>query len=91
MNQYEVEFIAACPNNGQRIKYQLCIKYVHGWIPVEAIASLVADIQSGYHEDIAETLREAFGGMQTLTADRHGVRITTHRTGEARKFTVRQQ
>lgn len=87
---YETEFFAACPNNGARIKYALCIK-VFSPVPVEAIISTVQAIGSGYHEQIAESLRAAFGGLQTLRADHHGVTITTHRSGPAQEFSLRRE
>lgn len=87
---YETEFFAACPNNGARIKYALCIK-AHSMIPAEAIISYVQSIESGYHEQIAEALRAAFGGLQTLRAEHHGVAITTHRSGPAKEFNLRAE
>ena len=87
---YETEFFAACPNNGSRIKYALCIK-AFSPIPVEAIISTVQAIGAGYHEHIAERLRDAFGGLQTLRADHHGVAITTHRSGPAKEFRLRSE
>lgn len=83
MNTYLTEFFARCPNNGVRIKYSLEIK-TDKMVPVENILDAVGQLTEGYHEEIAETLRERFGGLQKLTADHHGVTICTHRSGPSR-------
>ncbi len=80
MNTYTTEFFATCPENGIRIKYELEIKTDKA-VPVENIIEVVGRMKSGYHERIAEDLRAAFGGLQTLLAEHHGVRIKTHRSG----------
>lgn len=78
MNAYTTEFFANCPNNGIRIKYRLRIetRYV---IPVEQITAKVESISEGFHEEVADELLRTFGGVQTLTADHHGVTIETIR------------
>ena len=83
MNEYEVEFFARCPENGVRIKYTLQIR-THIVVPVENILAATASLTNGYHEAFAERLRDGFGGLQKLTADHHGCRITTHRSGAAK-------
>lgn len=79
MNAYTTEFFAACPNNGLRIKYRLRIE-TREVIAVERIIDKVQGMRSGYHETIADDLLAAFGGVQTLIADHHGVTIETTRT-----------
>ena len=78
MNTYATEFFATCPVNGVRIKYLLRIetRYV---VPVEKLIAFVSNLSTGLHEDFADLLLAAFGGKQTLTADHHGVTITTTR------------
>ena len=83
MNEYEVEFFATCPENGVRIKYGLQLR-TDIVVPVENIIAAVGSLTNGYHEAFAELLRDGFGGLQKLTADHHGVRITTHRSGLAK-------
>lgn len=79
MNAYTTEFFATCPNNGSRIKYRLRIE-TQSVIPVERIVAFVSDLSAGLHEGFADLLLAAFGGLQTLTADHHGVTIETTRT-----------
>ena len=78
MNTYETEFFCRCPKNNIRIKYLLTIQTSEK-IMVEAIIEAVDMLMKGFHEDIADELYEKFGGLQTLAADHHGVKITTHR------------
>lgn len=77
-NAYTTEFFAACPNNGIRIKYRLRIE-TREVIPVEQIIAKVDTITEGFHEEVADELLAAFGGVQTLVADHHGVTIETIR------------
>lgn len=79
MNAYTVEFYANCPNNGLRIKYRLRVE-TRETLSVESILTTVENIEEGYHEEVADNLFEAFGGVQTLIADHHGVTIETTRT-----------
>lgn len=76
MNAYTTEFFTNCPNNGLRIKYRLRIE-TREIIPVEKITAKVESISEGLHEEIADELLAAFGGVQTLVADHHGVTIET--------------
>ena len=78
MNAYTTEFFSNCPNNGMRIKYRLRIES-REIIPVEQITAKVESISEGFHEEVADELLAAFGGVQTLTADHHGVTIETTR------------
>jgi class 3 adenylate cyclase len=78
MNTYEVEFFSMCPNNGIRIKYQLKIQ-TEKTIMVEDIVDATYLFDRCFHEEAADQLYREFGGIQTLVADHHGVRITTHR------------
>jgi hypothetical protein len=79
VNTYRTEFFCLCPVNQVRIKYALAIK-TPNMVPVEEILAVVESQHEGYHEDIADELLKRFGGEQTLTADHHGVQITTERT-----------
>ncbi len=81
MNAYTTEFFTDCPNNGLRIKYRLRIE-TGEMIPVEQIIAKVQAIGEGFHEHVADELFEAFAGVQTLTADHHGVTIETTRTNK---------
>lgn len=78
MNAYTTEFFANCPNNGLRIKYRLRIE-TREIISVEQITANVEAISEGFHEEVADELLAAFGGVQTLVADHHGVTIETTR------------
>ncbi len=78
MNAYTTEFFARCPNNGLRIKYRLRIE-TGAVIPVEQIIAKVEGLPDAYHEELADDLLLSFGGVQTLTADHHGVTIETTR------------
>ncbi len=88
MNTYTTEFTAKCPVNGAPIVYTLEIKTA-STIPVESILSVCAAFTEGFHEPFADSLARTFGGLQTLEADHHGVRIKTHRSGAAKVFTLR--
>jgi hypothetical protein len=81
MNIYRRTFVAACPNNGQSIIYQLEIRSAR-MIQVEHIVTATSLIKRGYHEQIANDLHAQFGGKQVLCAHHHGVDIETIR-GEA--------
>ena len=78
MNAYTTEFFTNCPNNGLRIKYRLRIE-TREIIPVEQITAKVESMSEGFHEEVADELLSAFGGVQTLVADHHGVTIETTR------------
>ena len=78
MNAYTTEFFSQCPNNGLRIKYKLRIE-TRETILVEQITAKVESISEGFHEEIANELLSSFGGVQTLSADHHGVLIETTR------------
>jgi len=78
VNTYRSEFFAACPTNGVRIKYSLQISTVKT-IRVEDLIIAMEGIDQMYHEEIADEFCNRFGGMQTLTAEHHGVQIETLR------------
>lgn len=78
MNTYRHKFVAVCPNNGEVIFYELKIE-TDRVIPVEHIVTAVALHRKGFHEDIADSLFERFGGKQTMVAYHHGVDIETVR------------
>lgn len=81
MNIYRRQFVAACPNNGESIIYQLSIEAGDRMIPVEHIVTATALHKKGFHEAIADELFERFGGRQVLKAHHHGVDIETIRGG----------
>jgi len=77
MNIYEISFGVKCPNNDVIVEYDLTIESTK-MIMVEDILELVQSFQVGYHENMADKLKE-LGGKQTLVAYHHGVKITTIR------------
>lgn len=79
MNHYTTTFFGRCPTNGVRISYALQIS-TQAVIPVEQILMALDNTDHKFHEQIADMLIAKFGGEQTLTADHHGVSITTERT-----------
>lgn len=79
MNRYAHSFVAACPNNGKRIRYYLTMD-TDQLVMVEDIVEFCAK-QEGYHEEIADRLAARFPGQQELKAHHHGVQITTTRGG----------
>lgn len=79
VNTYSTDFFAKCPTNGVRIAYRLKIE-TRDVVAVEEIIEFVESVRLGFHEDIADSLFAKFGGLQTLTADHHGVTIETKRT-----------
>lgn len=78
LNTYETRFAAACPVNGQRVIYHLRIETMDV-LRVESIQAHVQQLTRGLHEAFADSLLTSLGGKQTLTAEHHGVRITTTR------------
>lgn len=80
MNKYSRIFVAACPNNGEAIIYDLTIEVpAECMIQVEHIVTATALIKRGFHEQIADELHRRFGGRQVLRAHHHGVDIETVR------------
>lgn len=78
MNKYKVTFIALCPVNNKKITYNLEIKS-NAMIRVEDLLAFVWQVDKGFHEEIADSLIERFGGQQILRAYHHGVFIETER------------
>lgn len=81
MNTYRHTFVATCPSDGDSIVYKLEIKS-RETILVEHIKTATALIKKGYHEEIAASLYERFGGEQRITAEHQGVQIETLRAME---------
>lgn len=77
MNIYRHRFPAKCPGNGRMVEYAITIQ-TSRMILVEDIVK-ACKARAAYHEDIAETLYNQFGGFQIMTAHHHGVDIETHR------------
>lgn len=84
MNTYTYRFEVSCPNNGERIAYQAEIN-VNRTIMAENIAGFFSSLTSAYHEEIAESAYEAFGGHQIISAHHHGVDVKTERGGSGDK------
>lgn len=81
-NIYRHRFIAKCPHNGAPILYSLEIE-TDELIHVEHIVMACALVDSGFHEEIANSLSKRFKGMQTIKAHHHGVDIETRRGFDA--------
>jgi len=81
MNIYFHEFTSTCPNNGAVIAYELEIQSNTVIMVEEIIAACAVDMT--YHEELADRLYERFGGIQSMVAFHHGVRIQTVRPGRA--------
>lgn len=80
MNTYLKSFFSVCPVNGVRISYSLRIDLPSDKrLMVEEITEAVQVHKKALHEDIADTLICRLGGVQTLTAEHHGVTIETTR------------
>ena len=79
MNVYTTKFFSNCPNNGIRIEYTLVISNEEV-VPVEQIVAKVESLSEGFHEELADELKAAFGGSQVLTAWHHSVLIETTRS-----------
>lgn len=78
MNIYRTTFEIECPNNSHRIRYHAEIA-TQSVIMVERIYGHFASLTSAFHEDIADSAFEAFGGRQVIKAHHHGVDVETIR------------
>jgi len=78
LNKYKVTFTARCPVNNKKITYNLQIKS-EAMIRVEDLLAFVKQVNQGFHEEIADSLIERFGGQHILRAYHHGVFIETER------------
>lgn len=78
MNIYRHRFIAKCPHNGAPILYSLEIE-TDELIHVEHIVTACALVDSGFHEEIADSLSKRFSGRHTIKAHHHGVDVETRR------------
>jgi hypothetical protein len=78
LNKYKLTFTALCPVNNKKITYNLEIKS-NAMIRVEDLLAFVWQVDQGFHEAIADSLIERFGGQQILRAYHHGVFIDTER------------
>jgi len=75
MNTYEHKFTVNCEKDDVIIHYKLTIVATKT-IMVEDIIE-ACDIDSGYQEQIAETLHKQFGGEITLEGTHSAVKVTT--------------
>lgn len=82
MNIYRHRFNSTCPNNGATIVYRLEIQ-TRSVLMVEDIVAACA-VPETFHEPLADSLFEKFGGRQILRAFHHGVWIETRRGADAR-------
>lgn len=78
MNIYRYTFKAKCPNNDQRIAYELTLESPT-MVMVEKITGCCDELVSGFHEDLADLLLLKLGGKQTIRAHHHGVDVETVR------------
>lgn len=78
MNTYRTEFSALCPQHGTRLKFRLAI-HSRDAIAVDDIRGATKDVRAIGHEALADQLYERLGGTQYMTADHHGVVISTRR------------
>jgi len=78
MNIYEHRFCVTCPNDSKTIHYMLRIE-TESVVMAEAIEDACRLEPTAYHESIADTLFQKFGGKQTITARHGAVDITTVR------------
>lgn len=80
MNIYRHKFVATCPNNGDIIFYEIEIQS-SSLIQAEHITTQAAlcRAEPTYHERIADSFFERFGGQQIIKANHHGVEIETRR------------
>lgn len=78
VNIYRHMFFAVCPDNDEIISYRLTIK-TGKMINVSEIDSRTDSYDRGYHEQLADDLHKAFGGLQVLKARHHGTDIETVR------------
>lgn len=76
MNTYRYVFASQCPNNDETVIYGLEVRSRER-IMVEKIKDVCAEWPRGFHEDIAEDLRNQLGAAVTLRAQHHGVEIVT--------------
>lgn len=79
MNRYETSWYCKCPVNGIRILYQAKIETKEVIAVEELLEYIDKFYKDGFHELIADDLKEKFGGKQTITANHHSVTITTER------------
>jgi hypothetical protein len=82
LNIYTIQFFSNCPNNGMRIQYDLRIESETP-IRVENIFAEIDRVEDLFHEEMAYQLSMALPGRHTLSANHHGVHITTLRGGVA--------
>lgn len=80
MNIYQYQFPVICPNNGEKIDFNLCIESKKT-VFVEQIKDFLASRKVAFQEDLAEELYLKFSGRQTIKAVHHGILITTIRGG----------
>lgn len=88
-NLYRHKFVSYCPNDGKPVSYEIEI-ISDEMILVETILSAVC-IDCAFHEDIADRLAAALGGVQTLKAYHNGVYIETTRERNCGRLTKRVQ
>lgn len=80
LNKYTLKFSCLCPSNNKQINYTLELQS-NEMIFVESLIEFVSQIESGFHEQIADSLEKRFAGLQVLKAHHHGVDIETIRGG----------
>lgn len=78
MNRYRHRFVAVCPANGIRVRYELTI-WTDETVMAESIVEACSFPEPAFHEGIADALLHVLGGRQVLRAHHHGVDIKTLR------------
>lgn len=77
MNIYRFQFVAECPNDRRHIVYYATIETNRTILAEELVAATTG--LRGLQEDIADRLRDQFGGEQRITATHSGVQVETQR------------
>lgn len=77
-NIYGYTFRVKCPNDDRSIEYTLLIKSPD-MIMAESIVTACNFDKPMYQEQIADELRQALPGEQSISAEHCGVEVITHR------------
>ena len=78
MNIYQYQFSVICPNDNEKIVFDLNIESKKT-IFVEHIKEFLAPRTVAFQEDLAEELYRKFAGRQTIKAIHQGILVTTIR------------
>lgn len=78
MNVYQYQFPVVCPNDGEKIVFDLTIE-TERTIFVEHIKEFLEPRKVAFQEELAEELYSEFAGRQRIKASHQGILITTIR------------